>query len=169
LEKQFILITGVSGSGKTEYGQYLELAHEFLFIETDKCIPFIEIATSPENPLQSDLVRRYVDMLGLVVVEWGFQVRFLDHVIALNKQGGKLFWFTAPDECAFPAYLRKWGDSQWTRRAWKLQRESQRKAGLPTAHFQTIETTRPDGSFKTHEELDKQILGQGAYGSVRDS
>jgi hypothetical protein len=46
--RHFILITGISGSGKTEYGEHLEKAYQFHFIETDKCIPFIELAVTFE-------------------------------------------------------------------------------------------------------------------------
>ncbi len=109
--------------------------------------------------LASDLVPRYIDIFERVVVAWGFVVPFLSSVIELKKQGAKLIWFDTPDEIAFPAYVKRWGDSPRVRRLWELERDWQIRAGLPTGQFQIVETSRPDGSFRPHEELDKEILG----------
>jgi hypothetical protein len=119
---------------------------------------FHRAAINLENPLNSDIVNRYIDMRELVVVEWGFVVPYIRYVIALRKQGAKLFWFTAPDHVAFPAFLAKHNDNPHNRRAWQLQRNAQRRDGLPTSEFKIIETTNPDGSFKRPEELDDSIL-----------
>jgi hypothetical protein len=151
---QFILIAGISGSGKSSYGEHLRSMHGYHFVPTDGRIDFIEEAINSNR----GLVARYLDKHRCVAVEWGFFPKYLEYVLALKEQGARLLWFfTAEEATARWAYCVKWGGDPGKLRLWEDQMERIREAHLPTSDFQIIETFR-DGNFRPYEELDEECL-----------
>lgn len=157
--KQFLLITGISGSGKSEYCSYLQRKYGFFHHEEDaqgrnfrtKQGQVIE----PNNP---NFVTLYLEKYDSVTMEWGFiPGLFLATVLGLKNQGAKLFWFRCPDERALENYSKKWNWNNARIQDWHAQINRIRKANLPTKDFQIVETMR-DGRFRPHEELDNEVL-----------
>jgi len=155
LENQFIILTGIPGSGKTVYGEYLRSTHGFFFIETDKDERFILDAISPRH---LGLVDSYLKQYPLVAVEWGFFPQLLECVLRLKNQGARLLWFfTAEEATARWAYCVKWEGNPHKLRLWEDQMQRIKNADLPTPDFQKIETFR-DGSFRPYDGLDEECF-----------
>ena len=123
IRNQFILIAGVSGSGKSNYGEHLRSAYRFRFIETDEYQEFIKEAISSSQ----GLVARYLDKHDRVAVEWGFRPDLLEYVLALKDQGARLLWFFTTEEAtARWAYCAKWGGDPSRLKLWEDQMEDRK-------------------------------------------
>ena len=162
VRNQFIILSGISGSGKSIYGEHLRDAHGFHFIETDKKQEFVAEAII-SNP---SLVTRYIEKYGRVAVEWGFFPKYLGFVLALKEQGARLLWFFSAEEAtARWAYCIKWEGDPPRLRLWEDQMKRIKDAELPTLDFQKIETFR-DGRFRSYDELDKECLGDLRFNCI---
>jgi hypothetical protein len=131
----------------------LRRAFGFHFIETDVNDDFIREAINSN----SGLVARYLDKCRLVAVEWGFFPKYLNSVISLKKQGAKLLWFSCDKAVARSHYSAKWKGDAYRLKDWDDQITRIERAGLPTRHFQVVETFGED-RFRPHGELDEEIL-----------
>ena len=100
-ERQFILLSGIPGSGKTTLGKYLKEKHGFCFFETDS--NFDEF--NKEMRL-GNVVARWLDKHNRVCLEWGFMPCYLTIVLNFKNQGAKLFWLTCDKAIARSKYLR---------------------------------------------------------------
>jgi hypothetical protein len=152
LPKQFLLITGISGSGKSSYAKHLHDAHEFHFANTDEDEGLIKEAVF----LNHGLVVRYLGEYRLVAWEWGFRPELLKYVLALKRQGAKLLWFKADLVVARSMYAKAHPEDP-NCVLWDAQIQGIEEARLPTDAFQIVETFR-NGMFRPHEELDDEIL-----------
>ncbi len=151
-KSQFILLAGISGSGKSTYSAHLRDMYGFQFIETDKQIGYIEEAVRSN----SGLVARYLDKYGLVAWEWGFLPQYLGCVLWLKEQGARLLWFKGDPVVARSAYSKAHPEDP-TCTLWHLQMQRIIDACLPTPDFQIVETIR-DGRFRRFGELDQETL-----------
>ena len=151
--KQFLLITGISGSGKSTYCQYLQKEYAFYCIMVDDQPSFIQEATLSN----AGLVDRYLEKHDCMVVEWGFAPHLLHFVLGLKDQGAKLLWFNCPENLAFSNYSAKWNNDPSRLGLWHAQFNNIKQANLPTFDFQVVETMR-DGNFRPYEELDREVL-----------
>lgn len=151
--KQFILLTGISGSGKSSYAKHLEADYGFRYIPTDHHDENIR-----EVLEQNDgFVDRHLGDYPRVVMEWGFHPQFLGYVLLLKRQGARLLWFKADLTFARSQYLETHRQSDPSGLAWDYQVLQIRSAHLPTPDFKIVETVY-DGKFRSHEDLDRIIL-----------
>jgi len=149
---EFILLAGISGSGKSHYAKHLEKDRGFHFIETDSN----DVMRNEADFSNAEFVRRLLAEHDKVVMEWGFLPQYLGCVLSLKKQGAKLLWFKADLVVARSMYAKAHpNDSNCM--FWDAQMQRIREACLPTSDFQIVETCR-GGSFRSSSELDKEIL-----------
>ncbi len=159
IRNQFILLTGISGSGKSRYGEHLQQAYGFRFIETDED----DRVRTEAVRSNAGFVARYLNESDHIAMEWGFLPQSLGCVLKLKEQGARLLWFRADDVIARSAYFAKWLGSPDKMLLWDIQRERIREACLPTSDFQIVETFR-DGNFRPYDELDEECLGNPYQG-----
>jgi hypothetical protein len=153
-ERQFILLSGIPGSGKTYLGNYLKEKHGFCFFETDANWDVFN-----REMRLGDVVSRWLDKHDHVCLEWGFKPCYLPHVLSLKNQGARLFWLTCDKAIARPNYLQVHRKDDPTGEAYDKQVKRIEDAHLPTPDFIKIETSR-DGKPKSPEELAQQILSK---------
>jgi len=101
--KAFLLITGISGSGKSEYFKHLQSKYNFLYIDTDtQGFNYIDTRQGLNmEPTNVNFVKCFLEKYDSVAYEWEFAPIYLPIVIGLKNQGAKLFWFTCPAKAAF--------------------------------------------------------------------
>lgn len=152
MSRQFILLTGISGSGKSHYAKHLEKDRGFRFIDTDTHDRMRTEAVFAN----ADFVYRRLGEHDRVVMEWGFLPQYLGCSLWLKKQGAKLVWFAADPVVARSMYAKTHPNDP-NCQLWDAQMQRIREACLPTPDFQIVETYRESG-FKSLNELDKEIL-----------
>ncbi len=157
-KRQLILLTGVPGSGKTQYAKHLRDDYGFFFVETDNDLQFMGKLVRA-SVSDAKFVERLVEEYGRVVVEWGFRPDlYLPNVIALKEQGARLVWFAGDDAVALPAYQERHKSDPVALHAREIQMRRIKDAGLPTPGlFQVVHATRGNG-FVPYNELDQMIL-----------
>src|SRR5208282_1469346 len=103
VERQFILLSGIPGSGKTSLGNYLSKEHGVYFFETDSnWTEFIrELGLGVD-----DFVARWLSKHDHVCLEWGFKTCCLPYVRSFKKQGANIFWLTCDKDIARSNYLK---------------------------------------------------------------
>ena len=156
LEKQFIILTGIPGSGKTFYAQHLQREYSFKVIEADDNVSLIGWMVA--GSYDRDFVPSCLAGSPLVAVEWGFRPDlYEEHVLALKKQGAKLVWFTGDEAIVYPAYFKEKKGALGALEARKLQMWRINQYRLPTQEYRTVETTR-GSEFKPSKELDEYVI-----------
>jgi len=114
---QFILITGISGSGKSSYGKHLGKTHGYHFIPTDERTDFIGEAVYSND----GLVARYRNKHGHVAVEWGFLPQLLHYVLALKEQARDYSGFSLLKKRLPVGVLCKMGGDPSRLRLWRTR------------------------------------------------
>jgi energy-coupling factor transporter ATP-binding protein EcfA2 len=155
-KRQFILLTGLPGSGKTKLGNHLSEKHGFYFINTD------DNPTELEKLCLGDIdnyVAQWLKIHDLMCVEWGFKPRFSSRVLRLKTQGASLFWLTCEKRIAHTNWLEDNKNKGFDPRCWDIQVLEIEKAKLPTLEFITIETYCDDKPIPI-EELTKKIFAK---------
>lgn len=152
-DKQFILLTGISGSGKSSYAKHLQAEHGFHYIPTD----FHEENIREVLDMNDGFVDRYLSKYPRVVMEWGFRPEYLGYVLLLKKQGAKLFWFNADPVFARSKYLETHEENDPSGLEWDYQMLKIKHKHLPTPDFKVVETMY-DGKFRSYEDLDRIII-----------
>jgi hypothetical protein len=154
--QQFILISGVPGSGKTTFSKYLEKNYGFYFIQTD--YNHTELRELCFGDI-GNYVTRWLKKHDHMCLEWGFLPKFLPRVLCLKNQGANIFWFTCNKDIALSNYLKAHREDDQDGAAWHRQIERIKNADLPTPAFVKIETRR-DGNPIPLEELTAKIISK---------
>ena len=159
-ERQFILLTGIPGSGKTLLGNYLKNEHRFDFFETDT--NWSEF-WGELNLGIDDFVARWHNRHGdRVCLEWGFDPfapSYLNYILSFKNQGASIFWLTCDKRIALLNYLEKHFSSDPAGRLWEIQVNKIEYVGLPTSDFAIIQTYQKGNPIPL-EELTKKILSK---------
>ena len=155
-ERQFILISGIPGSGKTLFGNYFSKEHGFCFFNTDS--NWAKFETELRLGVD-DFVARWLKSYDHVCLEWGFIPCYLPIVLSFKKQGASIFWFTCDKDIARLNYLKAHTKDDPEGLLMKIQLERIKAAGLPTSDFVIIETYH-DGNSIPVEELAPKILSK---------
>jgi hypothetical protein len=151
-KQQFILLSGIPGSGKSRFGKYLRDKHGFHFIETDFDPIELDVLCSGDI---HDYVARWVKRYNHICVEWGFKPCLLSRVLSLKEQGASIFWFICDKEIARLNYFEAHNNDLMAACAWYKQIYEISYVGLPTNDFFTIETYRDRNSI---EDLADEIF-----------
>jgi len=158
-ERQFILLSGIPGSGKTRFGNYLSKEHGFYFFETDS--NWDEFKRECNLGGVDNLVARWLNKHEHVCLEWGFEPCCLPYVLRFKNQGANMFWFTCDQHIALSNYLKTHpNDPKGV--CWDIQFKKIEDAGLPTSDFVIIETYHNDDPIPL-EELTQKILSKRGY------
>jgi hypothetical protein len=152
MRRQFILLTGISGSGKSYYSKHLKDDRGFYCIDTDTN----DLMRTEAVFSNISFVSRRLSEHDSVVMEWGFMPQYLGCVLWLKHQGARLLWFRADLAIARTMYAKS-HPSDPNCLLWDAQIQRIKEACLPTLDFQVVETYR-DGSFRSLQELDKEIF-----------
>ncbi len=157
-ERQFILLSGIPGSGKTSLGNYLSKEHGFYFFETDSnWLEFTrELCLGVDN-----FIARWLNRHDHMCLEWGFETSLLPYVLSFKNQGASIFWFTCDKQIARSNYLKAHPDDP-KGECWDIQFKKIEDAGLPTSDFVIIETYH-EGNPIPLEELTPKILSKRGY------
>jgi hypothetical protein len=107
-----VLISGLPGTGKTSFGNWLQERHGYAHIDMES---FQDEAL--HGKWKDSLVKRdfrefafLVRAAGRpVVLSWGFPPEFLWTIRALNLLGFMCFWFDAPEMLARDVILKRTG------------------------------------------------------------
>lgn len=86
-----LLITGIPGSGKTSFGDYLKYDHNFFHVDVEK-----------RDPIEP--------MLGDYVITWGFVPDSFGSIALINslkEEGFKHIWFDGNRKASKRNYLRR--------------------------------------------------------------
>lgn len=105
-----ILITGISGTGKTTVGEYLKTGEGFLHMdmESDEDLGYLKISDIQNN--SKDFIEGFINKSLNIVITWGFVPSDLNiEIINLlkNDYGFKLFWFDGDRESARKAFIER--------------------------------------------------------------
>jgi hypothetical protein len=91
-----LLITGIPGTGKTTFGNFLKDNFDFIHYDFEKILPFMKISQIGLNPRRKNNL----------VITWGF-VPIEDQIIAVEKirsDGFQLVWFDGDRVSALKAF-----------------------------------------------------------------
>ena len=170
--RQFILLTGIPGSGKSVVGECLRDEHKFDFFPTD---PNFSLTDPYRNMSEfrrevelgvGDFVERWHKRHGeQVCVEWGFQPlginkfgkSFLDEIRSFKAQRAKIFWLTCDKDIAYLNWLNSPKNKNYNPACWGQQVCRIESVGLPTPDFIVIQT-HPNRKPKSPEDLAQEIL-----------
>ena len=161
-EKQFILLSGIPGSGKTTVGEYLNEKYGFYLYETDK--RWDEFINELRRLGVEKFIEKLLDENGTrVCLEWGFDpLVFLDDIISFKDHGASIFWLTCDRRIALLNYLKKNISKDPACICWSSQVNKIDYVGLPTSDFTIIQTYH-NGNSIPFEELTQKILSKSAY------
>ena len=176
-KQQFILLTGVPGSGKTKIGERLRGENfKFDFFPTDPDINWSEFRQEVALGV-GDFVNRWYQRHGdKVCLEWGFDPfgknsfgqSFLDEILSFKDQGAKIFWLTYDKRIAYFNYVKKNAIKDPSGICWEIQMNKIEYVGLPTSDFIIIQT-HPYGKPKLPEELAREILSAARNANNSDN
>ena len=155
-KEQFILLTGIPGSGKTYVGEHLRDKHGFFFYCTD----LNGLAVT------NDLVTQWLSLHGKkVCLEWGFHPCDLNLVLKLREQGATVFWLKCAEDIAFRNYCEKHAENDPKGYYMIKQLERIKAAGLPQSQGSNfiIIDTYPNRKEIPREELAQKILRRLRY------
>jgi len=154
VKKCFILIAGISGTGKSDHLVHLREKRGFYTIDTDR-----EWSYRIEEVRKRNVVRHLVDAHGRVAVEWGFNPDdFLDFVREMSRQGARLVWFEVDGDRrpALAEYLKRAGAPP-NPKLWYDQVERIQRHGLPTLDFKVVYALGMQG-HSPPEVIDREIF-----------
>jgi len=99
-----LLITGIPGAGKTQFGEYLVSAHGFVHRDLEDTIEFADFV---DNPL-TYLLRLSAEGQKSVIT-WGFvpAIRQIELVRSIGKHGFGILWFDGDRAAALRAFQRR--------------------------------------------------------------
>ena len=112
-----LFVAGVPATGKSWLGQWLAANQGYLHIDAEKNggADFDQAGIHAEwdDLIQRGRADRFVRVVGKlrkpVVVNWGFPVRFLYIVSALQAEGFSTWWLQAPRQVARDAFVKRGG------------------------------------------------------------
>jgi len=98
-----LLITGIPGAGKTQFGEYLVSAHGFVHRDLEDTIEFADFV---DNPLVYLLKLSAEGQKS--VITWGFVpvLRQIESVRSIRKHGFSIVWFDGDRAAALRAFQR---------------------------------------------------------------
>ncbi len=110
---RIILIAGIPATGKSYFGEWLRLNHDFIHIDVEdapskRLLGVYDawdhfLTTRDVLPLFSVLDKYQQD----VVIDWGFPASHLPWVVDLNKAGAELWWFEGDSAVASSQFTRR--------------------------------------------------------------
>jgi hypothetical protein len=110
--ERMALVSGIPGSGKSEYGRWLQRERGFIHLDLenggmDRPELYSGWQQCVSTGLPAALVEA-VDRLGApVVLDWGFPPRFLPLVRSLHDAGVAAWWFDGDRAAARASFVRR--------------------------------------------------------------
>jgi hypothetical protein len=156
-----LFVAGVPATGKSWLGEWLAEQHGYLHIDAERGdgadFDKADVHEEWDDLVFTGRAGRFIAAINQqrspVIVNWGFPVRFLYVVAALQAEGVHAWWFNAETEIARRAFIKRGGinpvafDRQMAdiNREWFLIESVFRP--------RVVEALWPDGSQRTPEEL----------------
>ena len=106
-----LLITGIPGTGKTKFGEYLVSAHGFVHRDLEDSNEFAKFTANPSNYLQE-----LSEGSQKPVISWGFVPTpdQIELVRGIAEHGFDTFWFDGDRPAALRAFQKRGTTSEAT-------------------------------------------------------
>lgn len=158
-----ILLSGVPGSGKTEFCRWLASERGYVYIETDAqwstwgpllCVQNMREATNARNQARA--------LSPDVIIEWGFRVDLLDCVRRLRVVGFDTWWFDGDESAARQGYVMRRGKTPDVMNAYGIQVQAIQAARVKLERFyegRIVRTVTAGPTYVPAEQIALEMFG----------
>lgn len=160
-------LSGIPGSGKTTYSQWLEKEKGFKHLEFDKLLTGRGNRDDLVLIQKVNLPKAFIDAVKLggrpTVLDWGFRpYHDFDRVRAVSQEGVIPWWFEADVQAARNSFQRR-GDVDIG--MFEIQMSAVGSRWPEMQHLfngRVIKALQADGSFLSAEEIFEQMFGHSS-------
>jgi len=166
-----LFVAGVPATGKSWLGQWLAEDHSYVHIDAERDggddFDRAGVHNEWDELISTGRATKFVNAIrrvpSSVVVNWGFRIRYLYVVSALQAEGVHTWWFNAPRNLARRAFVARGGIDLvfFDRQMADIEREWFLIKSVFRPYI--VEGLRSDGSQRTPEDIWREISKSGYY------